>query len=733
MINGLFAKFGAFFLQDRGSRLTFSFHNCLSILLLSSVGATALVWGIKELKWLEASELRIYDQMLRSRPQEAMDARILLVTITQEDLTREKWPLSDQTINKLVQKIVSYHPRVIGLNIYGHQQQNLAANLQDQIVGTCLLSNIGRLEVPPSSDFPLENIGFDDVVTDNSTDQAIRRGLLFSNSTDKDSQCKTQFSFAALLAINYLEKQGISYNFTKNQELQIGKTLFPRLDTNAGGYEDTDANGYQILLNYRHPHHLAKQVTLTEVLTDQVNPDWVEDRLVIIGTTANSIHPGFYTPYSSLSDQPARIPRIFIHAQIASQILTTVLDGRPLMYYWPDWAELLWIWSCSLVGAVLAWQWRHPLMLLLVEGLIFIGVVGITAGFYLQAIWIPLFAPALGVVFSGFAVMGYTTYQTQKQNQTILLKVEEQEDAIAQLSLILEQTTEIPSDFNDFKFKETSIFKTDEFLLGGRFKISKSLAAGGFGCTYLAEDTQREGNPICVVKQLMPARRDPKFLQVARRLFNTEAEILAVLGKHPQIPELFDYFEENHEFYLVQEYILGHTLSEELTPEKGAKTEAYVVNLLKEILEILVFIHQRRVIHRDIKPSNVIRRKEDNHLVLIDFGAVKLIQPRIDEETELATVAIGTRGYSPPEQFAGHPRLSSDIYALGMIGIQAITGTPPQEFPPNPETGNIIWRQTTNVSNELAAILDQMVCYNFSDRYQSATAVLQDLKSLVKE
>jgi CHASE2 domain-containing sensor protein len=163
-----------------------------------------------------------------------------------------------------------------------------------------LLSNIGRLGVPLPRDFPLDNIGFDDVVTDKSTDQAIRRGLLFSNSTDKDSQCKTQFSFAALLAINYLEKQGITYNFTKNQELQIGKTLFPRLDKNAGSYEDTDAYGYQILLNSRHPNHLAIQVTLTEVLTDQVNPNWVQDRLVIIGTTANSLHPGFYTPYSSV-------------------------------------------------------------------------------------------------------------------------------------------------------------------------------------------------------------------------------------------------------------------------------------------------------------------------------------------------------------------------------------------------------------------------------------------------
>jgi serine/threonine protein kinase len=266
--------------------------------------------------------------------------------------------------------------------------------------------------------------------------------------------------------------------------------------------------------------------------------------------------------------------------------------------------------------------------------------------------------------------------------------------------------------------------------LAGGFKISKSLASGGFSCTYLAEDTKREGNPICVVKELMPARRDPKFLQVARRLFNTEAEILAVLGKDPQIRELFTFFEENQEFYLVQKYILGNTLSKRLTPEKGTKTGAYIVNLIQEILEKLLYIHQRHLIHRDIKPSNIIRGSENNQLVLIDFGAVKLTQPRIDEETELATVAIGTRGYSPPEQFAGHPRLSSDIYALGMIGIQTITGTAPQEFPLHPETGKIMWRQTTNVSNELAAILDKMVCYNFSDRYQSATVVLQDLTSI---
>ncbi len=256
------------------------------------------------------------------------------------------------------------------------------------------------------------------------------------------------------------------------------------------------------------------------------------------------------------------------------------------------------------------------------------------------------------------------------------------------------------------------------------------MGSGGFGCTYVAEDTQRPGNPTCVVKQLMPARRDTKFLQVARRLFNTEAEILETLGKHPQIPTLLAYFEDNQEFYLVQEYIQGNLLNDELPPNHGLVKQLFVVNILQEILEILEFIHQHRVIHRDIKPSNIIRNSQTNRLVLIDFGAVKMMQPANSDNTELATVAIGTKGYAPPEQFAGHPRVCSDIYALGMIAIQALTGKLPQQLHPNPETGTVEWQQWAQVSPELAAILDKMVRYHFSDRYQSATEVLKDLNAI---
>ncbi|MCC5601233.1 CHASE2 domain-containing protein [Nostoc favosum] len=732
MISGLLEKLRVPFVKVQDSRETFKSKSWLQIILVTSVGVTAFIWGVRELKWLQPWELRVYDQMLRSRLAEAPDKRILLVKITDEDLKREKGTPSDHTINQLLKKIETYQPRIVGLYLFQPENKYLAANLQnkDNIVSTCFFSSLGRDEIPPPPNLPIENVGFGNVVADNENDQIIRRSLLFVNSPYK--KCTTSFAFGALIAINYLEKQGIEYDFTNKGDFKLGKTLFWRLQPNSGSYQHLDADGYQILLNYHHPNSLADEVTLTQVLSGQVKPNLVKDRLVIIGATAANLpQSSFYTPYSALPDQPARMPALFIHAQIASQLISTVLDGRALIWYWPDWAELIWVWGWSLLGGIIAWRWQNPLLLLVVVGTTLLGLIGICVALFLQAGWIPLVPSALALVISSICVITYTSYQNQRQTQVIILQVEKQQEAIAQLNVLLEDKTALPDSYLDFPPPvDSPEIKSGDLLLSGRYKISQVLGAGGFGRTYLAQDTQRPGNPICVVKKLMPARQDTRFLQVARRLFNSEAEILQSLGKHHQIPELLAYFEDDQEFYLIQEYIEGHTLSEELPPVRNVQNESFVIEMLKQVLEVLEFVHQHRVIHRDIKPANIIRCAQDNRLVLIDFGAVKLMQPPSSEQTELATVAIGTRGYAPPEQFAGHPRLCSDIYALGMIAIQAITGIAPQDLHPDPETGNIMWRQTAQVSEELAVILDKMVCYHFSDRYQSAAAVLQDLKRM---
>lgn len=262
-------------------------------------------------------------------------------------------------------------------------------------------------------------------------------------------------------------------------------------------------------------------------------------------------------------------------------------------------------------------------------------------------------------------------------------------------------------------------------LLNGRFRLLRVLGSGGFGQTFVAEDTLHPSCARCVVKQFKPATQDAHFLQEGRRLFFSEAKTLEKLGSHDQIPTLIADFEENQEFYLVQEYVEGQPLNDELASVHQL-SEADVVALLKDVLHILEFVHRNQVIHRDIKPGNLIRRQRDGRFVLIDFGAVKEIQTQLitaSGQTNL-TIGIGTYGYSPSEQLMGKPRYNSDLYALGMTAIQALTGFQPAQLPTHAETGEVIWRDQVEVSSGLAAILDQLVRYHFSQRFQSATEVL---------
>lgn len=264
--------------------------------------------------------------------------------------------------------------------------------------------------------------------------------------------------------------------------------------------------------------------------------------------------------------------------------------------------------------------------------------------------------------------------------------------------------------------------------LGGRYQIISFLGGGGFGQTYLAKDTHLPGHPTCVVKHLKPKLLDPLSLETAKRLFETEAQVLYQLSDYGQIPRLLAHFEEGQEFYLVQEFIDGSNLSTELMP--GLRlAESQVITLLQDILEVLVFIHQQNVIHRDLKPSNLIRRRRDQKIVLIDFGAVKQLTSQIIQVQghTTRTIAIGSPGYMPSEQMAGKPRFCSDLYAVGMIGIQALTGAHPRELPEDPRTSELLWHDRANVSVELAAILDKLVRYDFRQRYQSALEVLADL------
>ncbi len=280
-------------------------------------------------------------------------------------------------------------------------------------------------------------------------------------------------------------------------------------------------------------------------------------------------------------------------------------------------------------------------------------------------------------------------------------------------------------------------------LLQGRYQILQPLSQGGFGQTYLATDTQRPKHPQCVVKQLQVQLASPGasislgVLAKAKQLFDQEAEILEKLGKHDQIPQLLAYFEQNQQFYLVQELVKGNPLSQELvTGPTGHKfSEAEVIFFLQDTLQVLALVHQAKVIHRDIKPANLMRRQDNGKIVLIDFGAVKEIRSlSANCHNPSLTVAIGTFGYMPNEQANGRPQLNSDIYAVGIIAIQALTGLNPDPkaggLPQDSNTGEISWRHLATVSDDLAKIIDKMVQQDYRQRYVDAGETLKDILAL---
>ncbi|PSB56299.1 serine/threonine protein kinase, partial [filamentous cyanobacterium CCP1] len=273
-------------------------------------------------------------------------------------------------------------------------------------------------------------------------------------------------------------------------------------------------------------------------------------------------------------------------------------------------------------------------------------------------------------------------------------------------------------------------------LIDRRYLITQRLSSGGFGETFLAQDTRFPGNPLCVVKQLKPASNNPKHIEKAQQLFNREAEALAQLGSYEQIPRLLAYFTEGDDFYLVQEFIEGHTLEAELQPEQRW-LEEQVIQLLKEVLTILVYVHAHGVIHRDIKPANIMRRQQDSSLVLIDFGAIKQVRIQPDGSGEFSLAAPGTRigtvGYMPTEQARGKPRPCSDLYALGMIAIQALTGLHPTQLEDDSQTGEVRWQHLVNADPRLMDVLNRMTRYQFRDRFQSAAEALQALEQALQQ
>ncbi len=412
------------------SKPRWCFNTCrLGTLLFLSLLLTASILGIRHQGGLQTWELLFYDRLMLLRPQEKQDSRLLIVTVTEDDLKlreQQQGSLSNKALAQLLEKLAQMQPRIIGLDIYRDKlsqahQASLATRLKtdDRFLAICKVKDrtTDHPGMSPPQGVPPKRQGFSDIVPD--SDGILRRHLLAMQPADPTSPCTARYALNAQLAFHYLEKEGISIKYTTRGDLQIGNVVFKRLRSHMGGYQQVDAGGYQILLNYRSyqgsPLEIAPKVKLTDVLRGKVNPEQVKDRIVLIGNTDRSFRDYSLTPYMTGQGFSQEIPGVILQAQMVSQIVSAVKDGRPLLLILPVWGEILWIWGWSVVGGMFAWRYRSGLYLILAGG----GAIGVLYVLCLIlfcfGIWVPFVPSALALVVTGGTVVIYLTSQPSQR------------------------------------------------------------------------------------------------------------------------------------------------------------------------------------------------------------------------------------------------------------------------------------------------------------------------------
>lgn len=277
-----------------------------------------------------------------------------------------------------------------------------------------------------------------------------------------------------------------------------------------------------------------------------------------------------------------------------------------------------------------------------------------------------------------------------------------------------------------------------EALLDGRYRVVQVLTTEVWGQIYLAQDTRRPSQPQCVIQHVKPIAVEPEYQDAIRHLFVREAAILEKLADHDQIPQLLACFEDEEGFYLVQEFVNGYPLSLELQPEHPW-TESEVVQFLLDCLEPLAFVHNQGIRHGNLSPENLVRRVQDNKLVLVGFDSVRQLHLSLlalHGQKTLHT-EIGDRGYQAPEHLKGNPCFASDVYAIGKIALQALTGVHASVIPIEPKTGKVHWQTLESDANnrfreDLKAFLDRMVHYDCKQRFNSAEEAFAAVQQLIK-
>jgi len=374
--------------------------------VVSSVALTGLFYGLQQFGSLEPLELGAFDRLVQLRSTAPLDSRLLVVGLTETDLHRYRWPLSDEILAQTLQKLQTFQPRVIGLDLYRDLptppgEAALATQLHAKNL-VAITELVGQIPAPPQVD--RDRVGFNDFTLD--SDGVLRRNLVFVAAPPTG-----YYSFALRLSLAYHQQNAVPMRPT-DSALWIGDVPLTPLNRWSGGYQQADARGYQIVLNYRHPQAIARTVTLSQVLANEVDPSWVKDKVVLIGTTAPSLKDAFYTPYSAAHNQDFQSPGVNIHAQMTSQLLDLLAGQAATFAVWPQWGELLWLWGWTLVGGMLVWRWQSP-VLFGVCGLLGLATIALLGwGLFTQLIWIPIAEPALALVAAMGVAMAHRLLYT---------------------------------------------------------------------------------------------------------------------------------------------------------------------------------------------------------------------------------------------------------------------------------------------------------------------------------
>ncbi len=404
--------------------------------LWASLAIASLVMGIRHLGMIQPLELKALDRATEFKPQEKPDPRLVVMTVSEEDLQNQNsevnsGSLSDPILEKLLQKLESLQPRVIGLDIYRDfpvhsNRKDLARRLQkhENLIAVCKISDrtIAEPGIAAPPEIASDSVGFSDFVVD--PDGRVRRQLL-AVTPELASPCQASYAFSTQLAFRYLAAERIFPNWTDNGNLQLGKVLLPHLEANTGVYSKVDTWGHQILINYRSHDLVAERVSLTDILEGKVNPEYIRDRIVLIGKTDYSYGDYWLTPHSQDESYQQQVSGVMMQAQMTSQILSNVLDGRPLLWFLPPWAEAFWILSWSLLGGILIWKLKLSsdrkgaiVKFLITILTIQIGLYGLCCLLLVQiGCWLPLVPAILASVgtSSSIIIYGFTKRSEQRE------------------------------------------------------------------------------------------------------------------------------------------------------------------------------------------------------------------------------------------------------------------------------------------------------------------------------